>query len=93
MVADKHGKSNFMELKNALSNGEFNRFQYYLFDVLYLNGADTTKLPLPQRKELLAELLTETAPNVLRNGSISLWQSIIALYVNEEKATTDGRVR
>ena len=62
VVADKQGKSNFMELKNALSNGEVNRFQYYLFDLLYLNGADTTKLPLLQRKELLAELLTNNAP-------------------------------
>ena len=62
VVADEQGKSNFMELKNALSNGEVNRFQYYLFDVLYLNGADTTKLPLLQRKELLAELLTKNAP-------------------------------
>jgi bifunctional non-homologous end joining protein LigD len=62
VVADKQGKSNFMELENALSNGEVHRFQYYLFDLLYLNGADTTKLPLLQRKELLAELLTKNAP-------------------------------
>ena len=62
VVADEQGKSNFMELKNALSNGEVNRLQYYVFDLLYLNGADTTKLPLLQRKELLAELLTKNAP-------------------------------
>jgi bifunctional non-homologous end joining protein LigD len=62
VVADEQGKSNFMELKNALSKGEVNRFQYYLFDLLYLNGADTTKLPLLQRKELLAELLIQNAP-------------------------------
>ncbi len=62
VVADEQGKSNFMELKNALSNGEVNRLQYYVFDLLYLNGADTTKLPLLQRKEHLAELLTKNAP-------------------------------
>ena len=62
VVADEQGKSNFMELKNALSKGEVNRFQYYLFDLLYLNGTDTTTLPLLQRKELLAELLTNNAP-------------------------------
>ena len=62
VVADEQGKSNFMELKNALGNGEVNRFQYYLFDVLYLNGVDTTTLPLLQRKELLAELITKNAP-------------------------------
>ncbi len=62
VVADEQGKINFMELKNALSNGEVDRFQYYVFDLLYLNGADTTKLPLLQRKELLAELLTKNAP-------------------------------
>ena len=55
VVADDQGKSNFMELKNALSNGEVNRFQYYVFDLLYVNGRDTTKLPLLQRKELLAD--------------------------------------
>ena len=62
VVADDQGKSNFMELKHALSNGDVHRLQYYVFDVLYLNGADTTKLPLLQRKELLAELLTNNAP-------------------------------
>lgn len=62
VVADEQGKSNFMELKKALSNGDVRRLQYYLFDVLYLNGTDTTTLPLLQRKELLAELLTTNAP-------------------------------
>jgi bifunctional non-homologous end joining protein LigD len=62
VVADAQGKSNFMELKNALSHGDVNRFQYYLFDVLYLNGVDTTKLPLLQRKELLADLLMKNVP-------------------------------
>ena len=62
VVADAQGKSNFMELKNVHSNGEVNRLQYYLFDVLYLNGADTTTLPLLQRKKLLAELLNKNAP-------------------------------
>lgn len=62
VVADEQGKSNFMELKNALSSGDVSRLQYYLFDILYLNGQDTTKLPLLQRKELLAELLTANAP-------------------------------
>ena len=62
VVADEQGKSNFMELKNALSNGDVNRFQYYIFDLLYFNGRDTTKLPLLQRKELLAEVLATNAP-------------------------------
>lgn len=62
VVANEEGKSNFMELKNALSSGDVSRLQYYLFDILYLNGEDTTKRPLLQRKELLAELLTNNAP-------------------------------
>jgi len=62
VVADEQGKSDFMELKNALSNGDVSRLQYYLFDLLYLNGTDTTKLPLLQRKELLAKLLATNAP-------------------------------
>ena len=62
VVADEQGKSNFMELKHALSNGDVSRLQYYLFDVLYLDGEDTTTLPLLQRKELLADLLAKNAP-------------------------------
>ena len=51
-----------MELKDALSNGDVHRFQYYVFDLLYLNGRDTRNLPLLQRKALLADVLAANAP-------------------------------
>ena len=62
VVANTQGKTDFSALKNALSNGEFEKFQYYLFDLLYLNGHDTTPLPLTDRKALLAEIIKTNAP-------------------------------
>jgi bifunctional non-homologous end joining protein LigD len=62
VVRDGEGKSNFMALNSALSNGEVDRFQYYVFDVLYLNGRDTTRLPLLERKALLADVLATHVP-------------------------------
>ncbi len=53
---------------NKAGNPEFNllqkykktrsgRLEYYVFDLLFLNGEDTTALPLVQRKQLLETLL------------------------------------
>jgi bifunctional non-homologous end joining protein LigD len=64
VVVDAEGKSNFMELKYALSNGETDRFQYYAFDIIYINGRDISDLPLIERKEILAGIISKNAPAV-----------------------------
>lgn len=56
IAPDAHGISSFKELQAALKEkGE--GLQYYLFDLLYLNGHDLRSLTLLERKELLQTLL------------------------------------
>jgi bifunctional non-homologous end joining protein LigD len=72
VVTDAQGKTNFTDLKNALGDGNFNNFQYYVFDLLYLNGRDLRQLPLVERKELLQTLLHK---NVLKNKNQKIFFS------------------
>ncbi|MCR6659870.1 MAG: DNA ligase D [Asticcacaulis sp.] len=51
------GRSSFTELKNTLSAGKSADLQYYVFDLLYLDGEDLRGLPLLERKARLADLL------------------------------------
>lgn len=51
------GRSSFTALKNALSAGKSADLQYYVFDLLHLNGEDLRGLPLLDRKARLAGLL------------------------------------
>lgn len=53
----RDNKSDFSELKNALSAGTFDRMQYYAFDLLFLDGADLRELPLLDRKTRLKALV------------------------------------
>ncbi len=62
VVTDAQGRSDFSQLKDALSKGESNRLQYYLFDLLYLNGHSLVDQPLRERKNALQELLTKKGP-------------------------------
>ena len=42
VVEDSAGISNFAELVSDLKAGRQDRFRYYAFDLLYLNGVDLT---------------------------------------------------
>ena len=65
VVLDSHGKSSFQSLQNALGEGgDRQSIVAYVFDLLYLNGKDLTKLPLVERKEKLQALLGKS--NTLR---------------------------
>jgi bifunctional non-homologous end joining protein LigD len=55
-VADAEGHTDFGALQDALAEGK-GGFNYYLFDLLHLNGTDLRKRPLLERKELLKTLL------------------------------------
>ena len=49
--------SSFSTLQNDLSAGRDDRLQYYVFDLLHLDGEDWRKTPLLERKARLAELM------------------------------------
>ncbi len=52
-----NGISDFSTLQADLSSGRTDRFAYYAFDLLFLDGEDLRKRPLIERKAALAELV------------------------------------
>jgi bifunctional non-homologous end joining protein LigD len=58
VVESESGAPSFAELQADLSAGRSDRFRYYLFDLLHLDGIDLTGAPLLERKAALAQLLT-----------------------------------
>ena len=59
------GASDFSTLQADLSEGRSDRFMFYGFDLLYLDGYDLRAVPLTERKELLEDIMAE-AGNPLR---------------------------
>jgi bifunctional non-homologous end joining protein LigD len=57
VVEAESGAPSFTELQADLSAGRSDRFRYYLFDLLHLDGMDLRGVPLLARKEALAALL------------------------------------
>ena len=58
VVLNDEGKPNFQFLQHYLENQD-RPIQYYIFDLLKLNGHDTTGLPLIDRKELLQKIIPD----------------------------------
>ena len=57
VVENAGGASDFALLQSDLSEDRFDRFVYYVFDLLHLDGFDLRKAPLIKRKERLAKIL------------------------------------
>src|SRR6202034_2033696 len=60
VVENDKGVSSFSMLQNDLKEGRGDRFVYYVFDLLHLNGNDLTGEPLTARKAALERLLKAT---------------------------------
>jgi bifunctional non-homologous end joining protein LigD len=58
VVLNDEGKPDFQFLQHYSEN-QNRPIQYYIFDLLELNGEDTTALPLIERKELLQKIIPE----------------------------------
>jgi bifunctional non-homologous end joining protein LigD len=63
VVEDRKGISNFSLLQTDLKDGRTDRFIYYVFDLLHLDGRDLLNKPLSARKAALARLLKEGGRN------------------------------
>lgn len=63
VVLDERGVSDYRKLQEALAQRRAERFTYFVFDVLYLEGFDLRKVPLIERKRLLTELLAGVSSN------------------------------
>jgi bifunctional non-homologous end joining protein LigD len=61
VVLEPDGTSDFQALQNALRRRDDAELVYYVFDLLHLDGFDTTAAPLESRKRLL-EALVDTLP-------------------------------
>lgn len=59
VVESGNGASDFSALQADLSEGRQDRFLFYAFDLLHLDGQDLRPLPLTTRKDRLESLLTE----------------------------------
>ena len=57
VVENESGVSEFSLLQADLSNGRSDRFAYYAFDCLYLDGYDLREAGLIRRKEVLNQLI------------------------------------
>ena len=66
VVENEHGVSSFSLLQTDLKDGRGDRFVYWVFDLLYLDGRDLTGAPLIERKAALQRLLKGQS----RNGPI-----------------------
>ena len=59
VVDNDEGKSSFQALQATLGTHS-DSIIAYVFDILYLNGRDLTKLPLRERKKTLQALLSKS---------------------------------
>jgi len=57
VVETDAGASDFSALQADLSDGRTDRFVFYVFDLLYLDGYDLRRLPLVERKQLLERIV------------------------------------
>jgi bifunctional non-homologous end joining protein LigD len=64
VVEDASGISSFNDLQADLKTGRSDRFRYLVFDILYCEGFDLTKVVLKDRKDLLQQLVA-----ILPSGS------------------------
>lgn len=60
------GRTSFQALQNAIGSRDRHGLVYYVFDLLFLDGADIAALPLETRKERLRRLIVHAPPSVPR---------------------------
>jgi bifunctional non-homologous end joining protein LigD len=70
VVEDENGISNFSLLQTDLKDGRIDRFVYYAFDLLYLDGRDLTGEPLVERKAVLAKFLGGRSTDAIKRNII-----------------------
>ena len=61
VVVDKSGRSSFQKLQQSMKGGAAT-FVFQIFDLIYLDGYNLTRVPLRERKALLEELLASVKP-------------------------------
>lgn len=68
VVENTNGASDFSALQADLSEGRSDRFLFYAFDLLHLDGYDLSALPLIERKKLLEALIGKGVGTIRYSG-------------------------
>ena len=66
VVESQNGASDFSLLQADLSEGRADRFVYYAFDLLYLDGYDLRATPLVMRKQALERSCSPASAGIVR---------------------------
>jgi bifunctional non-homologous end joining protein LigD len=88
VVVDEKGLSAFSKLEGWQSV-EDGQLEYYVFDILWLNGIDLMKLPLIERRRILQQLVPE---NDIIRYSESFAASGTEFFASAEKLGIEGIV-
>jgi bifunctional non-homologous end joining protein LigD len=88
VVFDEHDRPSFQKLQNY-ANTSSDTIHYFVFDILMLDGKDLTRLPLLERKNILASILPKSdviqyCDHVAENGK--------AFYKEIEKSNMEGMI-
>lgn len=86
VALDEDGKSRFEWLQNYNKKPRGN-LVYYVFDLLWVDGHDTTGLPLLKRKELLKEIVPEKSNIIYSDHIIGSGK---AFFATAEKQKLEG---
>jgi len=70
VALDQEGRSSFQLLQALEIEGRKSPLRFYVFDLLQLDGKSLIKLPLAQRKELLATLCRDIGEPIRYSGEI-----------------------
>ena len=70
VALDEEGRSSFQLLQALEMEGRKSPVRFYVFDLLQLDGKSLVKLPLAQRKELLAKLCESIGDPIRFSGEI-----------------------
>lgn len=94
VALDASGVSRFQALQASLNAESDASLVYYAFDLLHLDGEDTTGRPLLERKSLLRELLADSEKAL--NGSVRFSAHVVgsgsAFYANACKLGLEGTI-
>src|SRR4051794_4251774 len=92
VVEDEAGVSSFTGLQEALKSGRSDRMLFYAFDLLYLDGYDLTRVPLIDRKILLAGCLDDVPAHGAVRYSEHLERSGAAMFRHACRLGLEGIV-
>src|SRR6185369_14273684 len=57
VALDEKGRASFQRLQNSINKGAAAGLIFHIFDLIYIEGFNITRVPLRERKRVLAELL------------------------------------